>query len=271
MGGAQDRIPDRRPKEGAVADRSNQLIVAALSRAAAGGAPLHGSKALPGLFPATSAGKQAAQRCREEGYLTTLTLPQPAPKGRKPATAPWGLTEKGFAFLLTQASPREVLEDFVRALEARESQIAEVQQATREVRDGLLDLKTAADHVLRRLAPSAPADGSGGNLNALFEAFVNRGRPAVDFTDCTTAILQRLGAWQASGASEDCPLPELFRQVGRDAAPWTIGQFHDALRRLHVEGQVYLHPWTGPLYDLPEPPYALLVGHEIAYYASVRA
>ena len=39
---------------------------------------------------------------------------------------------------------------------------------------------------------------------------------------------------------------------------------------LHETSQVYLHPWTGPLYDIPEPPYALLVGHEVAYYASVR-
>jgi len=29
-------------------------------------------------------------------------------------------------------------------------------------------------------------------------------------------------------------------------------------------------PWTGPLYDLPEPHFALLVGHEVAYYASSR-
>ena len=48
----------------------------------------------------------------------------------------------------------------------------------------------------------------------------------------------------------------------------TLGGFHDALRRLHRSGRVYLHPWTGPLYSLPDPSYALLVGHEVAYYAS---
>jgi hypothetical protein len=50
----------------------------------------------------------------------------------------------------------------------------------------------------------------------------------------------------------------------------TIGQFHDGLRRLHDGATIYLHPWTGPLYELPEPRFALLVGHEIAYYASSR-
>ncbi len=65
-------------------------------------------------------------------------------------------------------------------------------------------------------------------------------------------------------------MPELYRQAQGRLPRLTIGQFHDVLRRLYNEGQVYLHPWTGPLYDLPEPPQALLVGHEVAYYASLR-
>ena len=66
-------------------------------------------------------------------------------------------------------------------------------------------------------------------------------------------------------------MPELYRAASRDVAELTIGQFHDALRHLHAADAIYLHPWTGPLYDVPEPPYALLVGHEVAYYASRRA
>jgi hypothetical protein len=71
-------------------------------------------------------------------------------------------------------------------------------------------------------------------------------------------------------AAEDCPLPELYQQARQAAEGLTIGGFHDGLRRLHDAGLIYLHPWTGPLYALPEPPFALLVGHEIAYYASPR-
>jgi hypothetical protein len=48
----------------------------------------------------------------------------------------------------------------------------------------------------------------------------------------------------------------------------TIGQFHDGLRRMYDEGSIYLHPWTGPLYALPEPALSLMIGHEVAYYAS---
>jgi hypothetical protein len=89
--------------------------------------------------------------------------------------------------------------------------------------------------------------------------------------DAGRAIRVTLEAWHRCGALGDCPLPELFRRL-RDALPsLTIGQFHDRLRLLHHEGAIYLHPWTGPLYELPEPAIALLVGHEIAYYASLRA
>ena len=58
---------------------------------------------------------------------------------------------------------------------------------------------------------------------------------------------------------------ERHRLVARACSPDL-----DGLRKLHQQEQIYLHPWTGPLYDLPEPALALLVGHEVAYYASRR-
>lgn len=72
------------------------------------------------------------------------------------------------------------------------------------------------------------------------------------------------------GVLGDCPLPDLFHEARAIAPALTIGQFHDGLRTLLEREQVYLHPWTGPLYRLPEPTLALLVGHEVAYYASLR-
>jgi hypothetical protein len=87
-------------------------------------------------------------------------------------------------------------------------------------------------------------------------------------TDLGAAIRLELSAWVEEGRLGDCPLPELYRRL--PSAP-SIGQFHDQLRRLHEVQEIYLHPWTGPLYDLPEPALALLVGHEIAYYASIRS
>jgi hypothetical protein len=84
------------------------------------------------------------------------------------------------------------------------------------------------------------------------------------------AVVQYLETRQTAGALEDCPLPELFRDLRQVYPTLTIGQFQDGLRKLHEHQRIYLHPWTGPLYEIPEPALALLVGHEIAYYASTR-
>lgn len=264
-----------------MADKSNQLILDALSRAAAGGAPLLGAKAKPGLFPATAAGKQAASRCREEGYVCPVP-PESAPEtivaGKSQTNENWGISEKGLAYLLGQVSPRQVLNDLVRGLENREAQLKELLAVACSARDQLASLRGVAEIVLRQLLPLDPGNGSAGGLNAQYQAFLHKqqgdgGAPATNgsrFDPCATLIMRHLMSWQGTGAGEDYPLPELYRVLVRDLSGATIGQFHDALRRLHDEGKIYLHPWTGPLYDVPEPPCALLIGHEVAYYASTR-
>lgn len=264
-----------------MADKTTPLILTALSQAAAApdGLPLHGTKAVPGLFPATAVGKQAAQRCLDEGHLRLITPePTPPPADAGTATAvkkkvragqdPAQLTDKGMAYLLGQVSPRQVLEDFVRALEARQSRVEELLDLGRALCDNLTGLRANADRVLQHVrhaeSPREPAP----NLNALFNGFRQDAHAAP--ADLSAELLGLLTGWQPSSAAEDCPLPELFRLAAGAVHGTTIGQFHDALRRLHDGGQIFLHPWTGPLYDIPEPPYALLVGHEVAYYASVR-
>jgi hypothetical protein len=246
-----------------VADKSQQLVLSALSRAAAAaGAPLHGGKAAPGLFPATAAGKQAAQRCRDEGYLHPLDEARPA-KARER----WAITDKGLAYLLAQVSPRPVLEDLVRALEARQGQVEELLALARQAQADVAAMKAGAENVLAHVTAEAPA-GHSHNLNALYQTF--RGGPNGEALALPRAVLGELSRWAPAGAPEDCPLPELFRRLQAQERGLTLGAFHDALRQLHDAGQVYLHPWTGPLYDIPEPAYALLVGHVVAYYASGR-
>jgi hypothetical protein len=90
-----------------LADKSTQLVLDALGRAAVdpAGVPLHGNKKNPGLFAATATAKQAAQRCKDEGYLHVLRTET---KG-KTSTEVCALTEKGLAYLLAQVSPKQVL------------------------------------------------------------------------------------------------------------------------------------------------------------------
>ena len=286
-----------------MADKLTQLIVDALTRAAAdpGGSPLYGTKADPGLFPPTAAAKPAAQKCLDDGLIRVVRTEAKGKQARELCAA----TEKGLKFLLEQVSPKQVLEDFVRVLETREAQVAELVATATGMAESLAGMKTALAAVLPqvqaarvgerdpspaavekpgagqhrlRLLPFSPppaGKGSGGeskpmNGVATLEAPA-RVRTAADLDDLAAAVLARLSDWSASaGAGQDCPLPELYRSLTTREDPPSIGVFHDCLRRLHDSRRVYLHPWTGPLYALPEPAYALLVGHEIAYYASAR-
>ncbi len=241
-----------------MADKSTQMVLAALSRAAAepAGLPLHGSKSEPGLFAGTALGKQAAQRCKDEGYLTVLRT-EPRGRGDREVCA---LSDRGLAYLLGQTSPRQVLEDFLRVLEARQAQLDGLVTAARQMQAGLDALRANAEKVLHRVAQPHPSGTNGTPPPP---------RPAPD-ESWTAAALEALARWQQSGAPEDYPLPELYQKLRATVPSLTIGRFHDGLRRLYDEGRIYLHPWTGPLHDLPQPPCALLVGHEIVYYASLR-
>ncbi len=238
-----------------MADKSAQLVQAALSRAVADpvGMPLHGSKAKPGLFAGTALGKQAAQRCKDEGLLRLVTA------GNGKATHElYTISDKGLDYLFSQVNPRQVLEDIVRALEGREGQITDLLATAHQMRASLDALKHSVREVLQQIRQQPPPGTNGA------------AHPPPPAGAWIAEALAQLAKWQASGASEDYPLPELCRQLRLTVPGLTIGQFHDGLRRLRDQGQIYLHPWTGPLCDLPEPPYALLVGHEIAYYASPR-
>jgi hypothetical protein len=243
-----------------LADKSSRLIRDALSRAAAEpeGLALVAGKSATGLFPATSAARAAAERCKDEGYLRVV---RKEAKG-KLISEICVLTDKGRQFLGRESNPREVLEDFVRVLEGRQADVGAVADSVRKMQQGLQGILAAVAQVLPRLAES-PAERNG-------SVHRNDQVAATPVDALAAEVKARLAEWHAAaGASEDCPLPELYRRLEAAGAP-SIGQYHDCLRQLHDERLIYLHPWTGPLYALPEPAFALLVGHEIAYYASIR-
>jgi hypothetical protein len=217
-----------------VADKLTQQITDALSRAAAepAGLPLFATKSEAGLFPAT--GKAAAQKCLADRLLE--------PKDGKLHT----LTELGWGYLLAAMNPKQVLEDFVRAIEQRQGEVSELLDTARNMAGSLQGLKDAVSRVLPQVV-------------------VNR-IESPEPVRLADAILEQLQIWCAS-AGEDCSLSELYRRL--KPRP-TLGEFHDALRTLHAAGSIYLHPWTGPLSELPDPACALLVGHGVAFYASQR-
>jgi len=238
-----------------MADRSTQMLLDGLSRAVAdpAGVPLFGGKSVPGLFAAGASGRAVAQRCKDEGLLRVVRTETKGKASLDVCT----ITEKGLAYLLSQVSPKQVLEDFIRTLDAKQSQAGELLMIARHMQAAIDALKLTAERVLEQLHQPAAPPSANGSANGS-EAWPG-------------AVLSYLGQREEAAAAEDCPVPELFRHAQLTAHGLTIGHFHDGLRRLVDAGQIYLHPWTGPLYALPEPPYALLVGHEIAYYASKRS
>ena len=154
--------------------------------------------------------------------------------------------------------PKKILEDFVRVLEERSDQVRELLQTLGSMARNLEGLKASVAAVLPRVE------------TAKIQVPMSRFADSVSEPgDLASAIHAYLANWRPDGGG-DCPLPELYRSVACGRSDCTLGRFHDAIRWLHDAGRIYLHPWTGPLYAMPEPGYALMVGHNVAYYASAR-
>ena len=148
---------------------------------------------------------------------------------------------------------RAVLEALLAALQSGFEKVTQALAEVRTGQDALGVLKSRVESVLERMRQHP------GGLNAIDAQATMR----------QEQLLGYLAVRQQTSTLDDCPLPELYRHLQGGCPNLTVGQYHDSLRRLSENGQVYLHPWTGPLYELPEPALALLVGHEVAYYASL--
>ena len=263
-----------------MADKITQQLLDAFTKAAAhpGGLPLHATKTEAGLFPSTGAAKPAAQKCLTDGFVRVIGTEQA--KGKAPREL-YGLTDAGWEYLLAQVNPKQVLEDFVRVLEDRSGEVGELLATARQMADSLQGLKDAVSRVLPVVSatriPEPRSRESQASAAGVALPFGSRLREepepvptavaVLDVPELAPAILARLADWSEP---TDCPLPELFRSLTLMDSPPTIGQFHDCLRELSMEGSVSLHHWTGPLYAMPEPAFALMNGHGVAYYASLR-
>lgn len=237
-----------------MADKQTSLILDALVRAAAepSGLPPYSTKSDRGLFPNTATGKAAARRALDE-HMIQSTVTSANGNSREVCT----ITERGFHHLIEHVSPRKILEDFVRVLEERREQVEELIQTAGRMAHNLEGLKTT----IAALVPSVQSARLPGTANRIADSLTS--------DDLAQGIVTHLSDWR-SDSTRDCPLPELYKAIVCGFPDCTIGRFHDALRKLQASGQIYLHPWTGPLYAVPEPTFALLVGHNVAYYASAR-
>jgi hypothetical protein len=227
-----------------MADPATPLILDALAQALAepAGLPLHAGKATPCLFGSTGPGRRAAQQCLDAGYLQML---RKETRGKSTLDI-CAITDRGVEYLLAHQSPRPVLEACLRALDQRGMDLAEIILLTRR-----------SQQTLDALRP---------RLEKAIEASQQTDAPS----QLRDEVLTYLHKWQHAHAHEDCPLAELLHHLEVNQPRLTLGQFHDELRALHASGKIYLHAWTGPLHEIPEPEVALLMGHAVAFYASLR-
>ena len=243
-----------------MADKITQTISDALARAAAHaeGLPLYAVKSEQGLFPNTSAARPAAQKCLADGLLHVVGTDT---RGKSPREL-YALTDPGWEFLLALVNPKPILEDFVRALEARQGEVGELLDTAQRMADSLQGLKDAVARVLpgvsaTRVQQPSPATSAslreGGNRLApsTLGGEVGQGTAMVALleappeTDLAPVILARLADWSGS-AGEDCPLPELYRSLSLLDSPPSIGAFHDCLRKLHAEAHALPAPVDRP-------------------------
>jgi hypothetical protein len=193
-----------------LADKSTRLIRDALSRAAVepDGCVLVASKSEPGLFPSTTLAKSAADRCKADGFLQVVRIEN---KG-KAAREICAITEKGRDYLVRQSSPRDVLEDFLRLLEGRQSQIEVLTQSAQQMRQCLQGMQSAIAGLMPRLLETYSPSQNGSSANGVHmngRAVLLAPPPPTATTATDTLIAEvksKLAEWHVSaGASEDCP------------------------------------------------------------------
>lgn len=232
-------------------ETASPLLLNALARAAGtpDGLPLRGGKV--GLFPGTSPGRRAAQAALANGHLRVVRTE----KRGKAVSEHCGLTDHGLDLLLQQADPSAVLERLLAAIEARQGELHDLSEGVRHCAASLDELRRHTQRTLERVRTDnagipTPSQKSAQDWKALVPAFLRH--------------------WAEAHPAEDCPLPELYREVQQNAPGLTLGQFHDGIRALYEHEQVHLHPWTGPMHEIPDPALAMLIGHALAYYVSVK-
>lgn len=244
-------------------DRVTELLLAGLKQALASSDAqrLYKSGKLDGLFPGrTGAAGDAAGRALREGLLevirteskgkTAIDWVRPTPAGvelvhslESPARA---LDELRTALRLNQQAIPAWLDALRASLGAMEERLS---AEARAWNDRFEALSRRVDETLRRIEQSVPA----------LPADLLAAHPwAID-------AINYLDRRKSGGATDDCPLSELFAALRRSHPGLSLAAFHEGLRRLHGRHVLRLCPCAGNAV-LPEPEYALLDGDAVLYY-----
>ncbi len=247
-------------------DKVSEILVEALKQAL--GEPreqrLYRSGKLAGLFAGrTGANAEAAARALRDGLLEVIRTEV---KGK--VVIEWVRpTPAAVDFVLAQESPIRALRDFQATLQVTRDHLpdwlADMQRQLQELSRQLAEESQRWTHRLDAL--SLRVEEALRRAEAGESPKANGQAGASAWAADALAYLDRR---RQGGASDHCPLPELFAALRREHADLSMKAFHEGLRRLHDRRALRLVPFTGLPTELPEPEYALLDGATVLYYVA---
>ncbi len=253
-----------------------ELVLEAIERALADPSPrkLHGSKANPGIFLASSAAaKAAAQQCLEMGLIAAC-----GEKRTKSKVTPlYGIAPAGLQYLLEHDPLRQLLAATHDGVTRLAQTSAACQQTLAHVQHQVTKLQEAVQSAASRLQPPniekmlaavSAARGAAATVPGAAAGSTAASPPSVaaPHAELAAAVVQHLQQHKRQAPLRPLDLPQLFRFAQSRQPALSLGSFHDVVRRLADAGQLRLSPFTQAMYQLPEPQYALIVGREIMYY-----
>lgn len=246
------------------ADRIVATLVDALKQALSesGEQRLYRSGKLSGLFPSRGGiNSEAAARALREGLLEVVRTET---KGK--TVIEWvRLTPRGVNFLHEHESPLRALEE-LRSL---------LQSAEAAVPIWLTDMRQQLQALSQRLSEDAQRwENHLAALQQRIEASLRRLEAALpqvpdslaEVVPWAAEVLIYLERRHATGAPEDCPLPELFAAVVEKHPDLSIAAFHEGLRRMNDRKMLRLLPLSSPSVA-PQPEFAMLDGANLHYFA----
>jgi hypothetical protein len=273
---------DKEAIEMAKTANPEDLVLEAMERALADPTPrkLHGTKANPGIFLASSAAaKVAAQLCLERG----LIAPCDQQRTKSKAVTLYGLAPAGIAYLLEHDPLRQLLTATHDAVARLARTSADCQQTLASVQQQAAQLQEVVQRAATRLEPpnmekmlaavqTARNEGGTAAAGKPADASVPAGSPAAPGTSndpsskLADELQQHVQQHKRQSPLRPLDLPQLFRFARSRQPALSLGQFHDLVRRLSDAGRIRLSPFTQAMYQLPDPQCAMIVGREIMYY-----
>lgn len=245
-----------------------EMILEALERTLAAPEPrkLHGTKASPGVFlSSNAAAKSAAQQCLDLGLIE-----QRGEQKSKTKSAPlYGIAPAGVAFLLDHSPVQQALRSTSLGVENLQQLTGACQRTLAQVQQHLAQLSEVVRTTAARVQPPDVKSllAAAHKSPAPSAAAPAPGEPGGSLAELQAELLAHLQQQKRQAPLRPVELPQLFRSARSRQPALTLGQFHDALRRLAEARRIRLSPFTQAMYQLAEPECAMIIGREIMYYA----